>query len=227
MAYTLLKQFSTNDIKGILFDLDGVILDTEKLYSRFWQEALKAYGYNISLEDVAGLRSLNNTLAKEYLEKLLNTKINYDEIHALRVNLMEEWIDKNGVEAKHGINELLDYLEENNIAYAITTSSPHDRIKKYLEKVNLYDRFNLIFSVKEVKMGKPYPDIYLYGAKMLNLEPNECLAIEDSENGILSAFRANTISVLIPDQDKPTNLALNSSYVLADRLNDVIELLKK
>ena len=139
---------------------------------------------------------------------------------------MDAWVDIHGVDLKPGIRELLDYLHENSIACAITTSSPIDRTRRYLSAHNLLHSFNKLCSGYDVPKGKPEPDIYLYGAASLNLRPEECLALEDSPAGILSAHRAGCLPVMIPDQDQPNEDTLNLLYAKADTLSDIISLLK-
>ena len=227
MSYKILKPQLKKSIKAVLFDMDGVVLDTEKLYTRFWLEAITKCGYKITKEEVLGLRSLNRVNATKDLEDLFKKKIDYDLIHNLRIELMDKWILENGVEAKPGIYELLDYLEVNKIPFAITTSSPMERIKRYLTPLGLFERFKHICTAYEVKNGKPAPDIYLYGAKTLGIDPSKCLALEDSHAGLLSAYQAKALNVMIPDQDLPKENDLEIAFAISDSLKDIISLIEE
>ncbi len=227
MSYKILKPELKGRAKGVLFDLDGVILDTEKLYNRFWREALAKLGYNMSFEEALGLRSLNRAGTTKYLNELFNADINYDVVHELRVDLMEAYINENGVDLKPGVVELLDYLNSNNIPCAITTSSPLPRVKKYLALHNIENRFNYLCSAHDVKHGKPAPDIYLYGAECLGLDPKDCIAVEDSKTGMEAAFRAGTMSIIVPDLDEPDSETLGFTFARAFGLIDIIALIEE
>lgn len=211
--------------QGVLFDMDGVILDTEKLYTRFWQEAAISLGYPMTLEQSLGLRSLNRSFGQAKMESYFGPGVDYDAIRNRRIEMMDAFIHKNGVEAKPGIHTLLDALDENRLPRAITTSSPMERVKEYLIPLGLFDRFDDIVTGYDVAKGKPAPDIYLLGAKTLGLPPENCLALEDSPAGITSAFTAGCMPVLIPDQDSPDGETLKKAFAMCDSLEDVIGLL--
>ena len=227
MAFEILKPEwgALRPIRGILFDMDGLVLDTEKLFTRFWMEAAQAHGYPMTKAQALGMRSLSSAAGQKQLESYFGPTVNYAEVRATRIRLMSAFIAENGVEAKPGIYELLDYLHASGIATAITSSSPTDRIESYLTPLNLYHRFQKICSCHEVPRGKPEPDIYLHGAAQLGLRPEECLALEDSPAGILSAYRAGCLSVIIPDQDHPNAETLSRCYAKADTLADIIDLI--
>lgn len=215
-------------IRGVLFDMDGLVLDTEKLYSRFWAEGARALGFPMTHEQALGLRSLNREACQAKLSSYFGPEIRYSEVKAKRIELMDAFVKENGVEAKPGIRELLSWLKAQGIRTAITTSSPQDRIAEYLGYVGLLDSFDCLCSGYDVPHGKPEPDIYLYGAKCIGLAPEECLALEDSPAGIESAYRAGCLPVLIPDQDVPGGEdTLKRLYAMADSLADVIDILKE
>ena len=220
---TLYKEKSP--VRGVLFDVDGVILDTECLYSRFWMEACHFYGFPMTKAQALQLRSLNKTAGQEKLRALFGPAADYTTIRQKRIELMDAFVEKEGVSAKPGIYTLLDALDERGIPCAITSSSPQQRLESYLTPLNLYHRFKKVISGYDVPRGKPEPDIYLRGAAELGLPPETCLALEDSPAGILSAYRAGCLPVLIPDQDTPGQDTLSLLYAKADTLTDVISLL--
>ena len=213
-------------IRGVLFDMDGLVLDTEKLYTRFWMEAAHDLGYPMTFQQALGLRSLNRNAGQEKLTEYFGPGISYTAVRAHRIELMDAHIAKYGIEVKPGIFELMDYLHANGIASAITSSSPMENIQQHLSAHNLLHRFDRLCSGYGVPNGKPAPDIYLYGAASLGLDPRECLALEDSPTGILSAYRANCLPVMIPDQDQPNAETEALLYAKADSLTDIIDLLK-
>lgn len=212
-------------IRGVLFDMDGLVLDTEKLYTRFWMEALHFYGFPMTLPQALKLRSANAKLSEEILKGYFGPTVDYRKCHAKRVELMDAFIKEHGVEPKPGISELLDALDARGIPAAITSSSPRDRIEQHLASVNLLHRFAKICSGYEVPNSKPAPDIYLHGAASLGLPPGNCLALEDSPTGILAAYRAGCISVMVPDLDQPDDSTEKKLCAKAETLLDVIGLL--
>ena len=227
MAYEILKPERSRPVKGVLFDMDGLVLDSEILYTRFWREAAQEMGIPMTWEQSLGMRSLNRTLAQEYLDRCFGPGIDYVALRAIRIRRMDAWIDEHGVDPKPGVYELLDYLHKSGIPCAITTSSPLDRVKAHLTPLGLYEKFDKLCSGYEVERGKPFPDIYLYGAEKLGLDPADCLALEDSPAGIESAFRAGCLPVVIPDQDEPSAETLTRSFARAHRLDDLCGMIEK
>ena len=224
MAFNILKQ-DTPRIRGVLFDMDGLVLDTEKLYCRFWQEGAQALGFPMTREQALGMRSLNKNAGQKQLEGYFGSSADYTAIRTKRIELMDAYIAENGVDLKPGIGELLDYLEAKQIPCAITSSSPMDLIRTYLAHHGLDTRFTALCSGHDVPNGKPAPDIYLHGAATLGLRPEECLALEDSPAGITSAYQAGCFPVIIPDLDQPSADTLSRCFAKADSLADIIDLL--
>ncbi|MBR4027387.1 MAG: HAD family phosphatase [Lachnospiraceae bacterium] len=221
------EKIDTTTIRGILFDMDGLVLDTEKLYTRFWQEAAQYFGYPMTKEQALGMRSLNRNAGIAQLESYFGKGIDYEAIRNKRIELMNVFVEKEGVTLKSGIHKLLLYLKEKGIKTAIATSSPLERTKTYLSSVGLEHAFDELVSGYMVKQGKPEPYIYLYAAQKLGLKPEECMVLEDSPTGILAAYRANCIPVMIPDQDLPNEETKQMLYAEAESLESVIRLLRK
>lgn len=213
--------YKDTEIKGILFDMDGVILDTEKLYTRFWVEAAQSRGYPMTYEMALGMRSLSREAGERQLKAYLGEEADYFAVRETRIRIMEAFIEENGVELKPGIHELLAYLKEHGIKTSIATSSPLDRTKKYLAQVGLVDAFDALVSGHMVEHGKPEPDIYLYAASNLGLKPEECLVLEDSPTGILAAYRAGCVPVMVPDQDEPDAVTKTRVYAVVKDLLSV------
>lgn len=218
-------QLRQSAIRGVLFDMDGVVLDTEKLYCRFWREAAMALGYPMTVEQALGMRSLNAQAGQAKLESYFGPGVSRELMKQKRVELMDTYVNVHGVDPKPGIHELLDALKERSIRTAITTSSPMDRVRRYLAPLGLLEKFDCLCSGHDVPHGKPEPDIYLHGAASVGLQPSECLAIEDSHAGVLSASRAGCLTVLIPDLDEPAEETLIPLYACCEKLLDIVDLL--
>lgn len=224
MSYTIYKQKNMH-IRGVLFDMDGVVLDTEKLYARFWAEAAKALGYAMTYEQALGMRSLNSSAGQAKLESYFGPGVSRAEMRAKRVELMDAYVAEHGIDAKPGIYELLDRLKGQGIKTAIATSSPMPRAIAYLERLGLLEKFDCICSGHDVKQGKPAPDIYLHAATSVGVPPENCLAIEDAPAGIQSANAAGCWPVLVPDLDGSDDEMRKILYAEADSLLDIIRLL--
>ncbi len=225
MSFTILAPQRRAKIKGVLFDMDGVILDTEKLYARFWAEACVEYGFPMTHEQSLGMRGLSRNDGQAYLTKLFGSEIDYSVIRACMTERMDAFVETHGIETKNGAVELLKFLKEREIPCALTTSSPIERVQEQLGRLNLIRMFDQICSAFLVEHGKPEPDIYLYGAKSLGLEPEECLSAEDSYTGLLSAYRAGTMNVLVPDLVPADENDRHIAFALADSLSDLKEMI--
>ena len=212
-------------IKAVLFDLDGTLLDTEKYFRICWPKAFAHFGYTMTDEQALSIRSLGRPYAPETLAKISgDPNFDYTAVRAYRSELMEKMLAKNGLQVKAGAVELLEFLKERSIVRAVATASPKDRSERYLQKVGILDYFDRIISATMVKNGKPAPDIYQFACKELGFEPSECIAVEDSPNGILSASRAGCRVVMVPDQDEPTPEIEALLYAKKNTLADVKEL---
>ena len=228
MAITVYKPEwgAERPIRGVLFDMDGLVVDTEKLYSRFWREACAFYGHTMTYEQSLQMRGLGGQAGENKLHGFFGKDADYMTLRNKRIELMDAFVDEHGVELKPGIFELMDFLEENRIPAAITSSSPIPRIRKFLAPYGLDSRFAALCSGRDVPKGKPAPDIYLAGARALNLPPEHCLALEDAPAGIESAFRAGCLPVMIPDLDPPGENTIPMLYASADCLREVPLLIK-
>ncbi len=213
-------------VKAVIFDMDGLILDTEKLLVRYWCQAANEAGFPMQREHALNIRSLHRKFAIPYLQGLFGEEFDYVKIRNRRMELMTEALAENGLELKKGVCELLDFLKEQGISAAIATATDLERTKDYLGRVGIFDRFDRIVCATMVEYGKPKPDIYLYAAEQLGLAPSECMALEDSPNGVRSAAAAGCVTVMVPDLT-PSDEELNGLiFAQADSLLDVPEIIR-
>ena len=213
-------------IKGAVFDMDGLMLDTEKLLVKFWRQAAAEYGYEMTFEHVLGIRSLSRKYSVPKLKAIFGEQFEFEQIRSRRIELMNSYIDENGFEIKKGLFELLDYLRDNGYKIAVATATDRIRAGIYLERAGAIDYFDEIICGDMVKNGKPEPDIYLTAVEKLGLGPNECAAFEDSPNGIISAYRAGCRVIMIPDLSQPDDEIkpmLSAVYESIDKAVDFFE----
>ncbi|MCH5299082.1 MAG: HAD family phosphatase [Ruminococcus sp.] len=209
------------NIKGVIFDMDGVILDSEKLYVRFWKEAGRACGYPWEVEHSLAIRSLARPYAIERLKGFFGEDFDYDRVRNMRIELMNAYIAEHGIEPKPHADYILNWLRENGYKIAVATATPLERTEEYLRRVGLLSYFDKIISAHMVEHGKPAPDIYLRASKELGLSPEECVALEDSLNGLRSANSAGCNAVMVPDLDEPNDEAKKLICAVAADLKDV------
>ncbi|MBD5144244.1 MAG: HAD family phosphatase [Ruminococcus sp.] len=214
-------------IKGIIFDMDGLMLDTETLLAKYWIQASQEFGFPMQLEHVLGIRSLSAIYAKPKLQAIFGKNFNYEQIRARRRELTTQHLETYGIEKKSGLDKLLIYLHENNYQIAVATATDYKRTELYLKQVQVYDYFDKFICGDMVKKGKPDPEIYLTACHELNLLPAQCMALEDSPNGILSAFQAGCKSVMIPDLSQPDDDLKHKLYACVPDLSCVIDLLER
>ncbi len=211
----------SNKIKAVIFDMDGTLIDTEKYYRIFWPKALAEFGYHMTDEQALSMRSLGRPFAPVRLKEMFGEELDYYAVRDKRKELMEECLDREGIRVKPGAFELLQYLREHNITAAIATATDLQRAGKYLDLTGLRPYFDRVISATMVQEGKPSPDIYLYACEQLGLKPEECLAVEDSPNGVISAYRAGCLVAMVPDQTQPDEELCALLYMKVDNLLEI------
>ena len=214
-------------LKAVIFDMDGLLFDTESLLVKFWHEAGMKYGYNITPEHVISIRSLARVKAIPVFQGYFGSGFDYEAVRNERIRLMNEYINEYGLAKKKGVDDILRFLKSNNVKMALATATDSKRTPLYLKKAGMYEYFDEIICGDMVKIGKPEPDIYRLAVKTLGLEADECMALEDSPNGLISAKRAGCIPVMVPDLSEPDEELLSCIYAREDSLIDVISLIKK
>lgn len=214
-------------IKGIVFDMDGLMFDTERLSVRGWAFAGKQMGFDITEAMALKTLGLNIRDTERILRNVLGEGFDFSGAREIKVDYMTSYIERNGIPKKAGLTELLDYLTANHFKITVATSTERERAQYYFEKAGISKYFNKIVCGDMIEHGKPEPDIYLKASEILGVDPDECLALEDSPMGILSAYRAGVKPVMIPDLLQPDEKTSSLLYAKLSTLLDVIELLSK
>ena len=187
-----------------IFDMDGTLIDTEKYYNRCWVQAVRDAGFFITPGQALEFRSLGRPFAPERFRELFGDGFDYHAVREHRKKLMEEMIREEGLALKPGVTALLKELKSHGLRPMIATATDMERTERYLRQLGIYDCFDRIISAVMVKKGKPAPDIYLYACEQAGRKPQECIAIEDSPNGVRSAAAAGCKVVMIPDLTPPS-----------------------
>jgi HAD superfamily hydrolase (TIGR01509 family) len=217
---------SNRKIKAVIFDMDGLMFDSERVGRDFWIQAGKEFGYVITAEQHALLLGLTVPDAANILRGIFGEDFPFDDIRARRLQLARELYQQQGVPLKPGLPELLDWLEENDIPKAVATSTDYPPAMEKLIKTGIAQRMNAVITGDQVKNGKPAPDIFLAAAEKMAVSPQNCLVLEDSEAGIRAAHAAGMVPVMVPDLKPPSEDARRLAHRIVASLHEVRELLQ-
>ncbi len=208
-------------VKAVIFDMDGTLIDSEKLYRKYWPMAFAKFGYEMSDERALEIRSLGRPFGPKQYRAWYGEDLDYSAIRTYRTQLIEDDIRQNGLQAKPGTTEILTFLKERGVIRAIATATDPERTGRYLKLAGLDGWFDTVVSATMVAEGKPSPDVYRYACETLGLSPDECLAVEDAPNGIRSAYRAGLRVVMVPDQTEPDEELRKLLFARVDTLADI------
>jgi len=183
---------------AVIFDMDGLVLDTESTYMAAWKQAASVMGYDFS-EDFC--RSLSGLHYQDIALKLIDycgAEFDLQRFNRLSGDCWRDHVNVHGINIKHGFSGLLEVLIRHKIPYCLATNSLAVNALECLELAGIQEVFPIVISRDHVQQGKPEPDIFLKAAEVLQVDISRCLVIEDSHAGILAAFRAGAVSAFIP-----------------------------
>ena len=186
-------------IQGILFDMDGLMFDTESLSLAGWKQAGERLGLKITDEIVATFRGMGNRERRRRFGEATGEPELYEKAQELRTEYIDRRIRENGVPVKPGLRELLQFLREEGIPAALATSTERDKAMWYLRLAGVEEYFTASVCGAEVEHSKPAPDIFLKAAEKLGADPKACIVLEDSPNGLMAAKAAGCMAVCVPD----------------------------
>jgi beta-phosphoglucomutase len=210
---------------AFIFDLDGVIVDTAKYHFLAWRNLANELGFEFTEEHNELLKGVSRVRSLEILLGIGNVELSEEQKQHFLIKKNEEYLGyvnkMTSDEILPGIKELLAFLDENNIKYALGSASKNAPL--ILEKVGLLNRFTALVDGNDVSKAKPDPEVFLIGAKKLNMKPEDCIVVEDAIAGVEAANAANMMSIGIGD----ANLLSEANYVLADTSEFTTEFLIK
>ncbi len=183
--------------KGAIFDMDGLLFDTECMYQQTWREI--AQEKNIKLDD-SFTKAVSGTNG-EHMRRVIEKYYHVSDGAAIQKECMERVKEKLSVSVpiKKGVQEILDFFQKKNIRMAVASSSSTEQIQSNLKIAGISEYFLSIVSGSEVKAGKPAPDIFIYAAEKIDCKPEECFVFEDSKNGIKAGYAAGCSTIMVPD----------------------------
>ncbi len=186
-------------IKAVLFDMDGTIFDTERIYREEWFYAAEAVGFDEMEELLARIFGTSEKDIGTYVYKTYGEDFPYEKMLSIRADRIANRVAEEGVPLKAGVPEVFDRLREKGIVSALATSAPKFRVDDFLARSGLREKFSVVITGERVTRSKPAPDIFLLAAKELGLRPEECMVVEDSHNGAKGGYNARMPVVLVPD----------------------------
>ena len=205
---------------SVIFDMDGTLLDTQKICILAWEHAGLNQGFKGAGDNLSKVFGMNEAGWTEYIRETF-TNVDVDRFVA---EMKQYIIDNLVVKFMPGAKELLDYLKENNIKIGLASGSSRASILHHLKEVEAIDYFDAIVGGEEVLNGKPAPDIFLLTAERLGVEPKDCFVFEDSSNGILSAHRAGMKGVAVPHISLFSKEIEDVMYAKIESLDKAIEI---
>ena len=211
---------------AVIFDLDGLLADTEIISLKVYQELLKDFGIPFTEETYS--RDYSGHREEENVQRFLDTydlPWNFDQTLD-KVYELEAQILAKGVNLKKDAKNLLTYLQKEGVPIALATSSVESRARMILDSNGILSLFDHLVFAKDVKRSKPYPDIFLKACSDLNVLPENCLVLEDSEAGIEAASRAGIPVICIPDLKIPAQSFLNKTEQVFQDLDAVRDYLE-
>ncbi len=214
-----------NNTKAIIFDLDGVIVDTAKFHYLAWRKMANDLGFDISLEQNEKLKGVSRVHSLEQILGWGNKTVEKAEFERLMSSKNEDYLERiahmNEEDLLPGVKKVLDYLTKNNIPYALGSASKNAR--PILKGLKIENRFSAIVDGNDVTKAKPDPEVFLVAAKKLNISPQDCVVFEDSLAGVEAANRAGMISVGIGDKE----VLKKADYNFTDFTEIDLEFIKK
>ncbi len=214
------------NVKLVIFDMDGLIFDTERLSYESWREAANKFNINFDLNLLYKLLGTNHESVRNTLNKEFANKINVDDYIMERNKIYLSKILNGEVEKKKGIEELLEYLTSKGIKKAVATSSNREVAYKLLKEAKIYDYYDYILCGDEVKKSKPDPEVFLTVANKLNVHTSKCIVLEDSEAGTIAANKAMMIPIIIPDLKEPSKEIEKLAFKKLDNLEEVVNVIE-
>jgi HAD superfamily hydrolase (TIGR01509 family) len=212
-------------ITAILFDMDGLMIDTERMAQRAWQQAGAEFGF--TLPDALYLQAVGRTAkATEALFRAgLGADFPFEAVYARKQHYLYTAIDEEGIPTKKGLMELLDLVDQQGLVKAVATSTARVLAIKKLTAARLLHRFATMVCGDEVVQGKPAPDIFLAAAAKLGTAPANCLVLEDSSAGIQAAHAAGMRAVWVPDLIQPSPEITPLAHCVVHDLHEVCTLI--
>ncbi len=211
------------EIEAVIFDMDGVLFDTERMYLNAWKLLGDKYGFADAEQSAIECIGLSFADSSELLKKKYGEHFKLSEYQEEIHHMVPEKMFRDGMPLKPGAKEILQYLSDIGYPLGLASSTITYRVQQFLEKAELKQYFDIIVGGDMIEHSKPDPQIYLLACEKLGYKPEDTVAVEDSRNGILSAYNAGMMTFMVPDIVQPNEEVLKMVSKKFDSLFGVKE----
>lgn len=214
-------------VEAFVFDMDGVIFDTETIILKCWEKIASENGL-VGMHDVfcRGIGATENQTRKIMLD-YYGDQFDYDKLSKQASTLFHKIENEQGLPMKPGVVELLELLQKKNIPAGLASSTKLALVEKELKDANIYQFFKVVIGGDLLEKSKPEPDIYLMACDKLKVEPHKAIAVEDSFNGIRSAYSAGMSPIMVPDLVSPDEEMREKTYMIVQNLMDIASIVNE
>lgn len=214
-------------IQAVIFDMDGLMVDTERLSASCWRKAFEDAGLPFYADILMECRGADPAITRRLFAARLGNGYDWQAVSRAKLAYFKAVTDQEGMPVKPGLRTLLPYLKEHGYAICLATSTEEARARQYLQSAGVWNYFDRRVFGPMFEHYKPAPDIFLKAAELLGLPAAKCLVLEDSPNGIRAAAAAGALAMMIPDMTPATDDLRPLLFAEGASLLDVIPVLQK
>lgn len=213
-------------VSGIIFDMDGVLIDSERQSNEGWLWAAGQLGVDMPMWLIDSFKGAPAELCCKFFDDYYKGVIDYWEAKELRTQHVYKIRETEGIPVKKGVKDIFEYIRNNGLKCAVATSTRRESAEKTLHEIGVWDYLDAVVYGDEVEHGKPEPDIFLRAAKAIGVNPSEAVVVEDSINGIKAGYAAGMRVVHIPDTIAIDDDIRKLTYMVCDDLNGLIDVVE-
>ena len=210
---------------GIIFDLDGLVIDSERSYFAAWQMAAQMMGYELSNSFCQSLSGLSWPLVEQKIQSRLGDDFDSTEFARLSGDFWREYVQEKGIGVKEGFFELLEIIQMRQIPYSLATNSSSHNARECLAWAGLENIFPCLVGKDQVERGKPAPDVFIKAAELIKQPLEKCMILEDSLTGVMAASQTRAKTVFIPSVQPPDDDAVQLADYRFASLKDLADAL--
>ena len=214
-------------IRGVIFDQDGLMFDTERISAESWSLAGDDIGFHLEESFLCTIRGMNRADAAARFHEIFGDTLDFEGLRDRKNEYFHKLLRERGVPVKPGLKELLAYLEEHGYKMILATASTKEYSQRNLKEVGVDRYFAQMVTGDMVTHAKPDPEVFLRAAEMLGEAPEACMVLEDSLNGVEAGLRGGFVTVMVPDMTQPDEAMRSRVHAVCDSLRDVIGVLEQ
>jgi HAD superfamily hydrolase (TIGR01509 family) len=213
-------------VSGIIFDMDGILIDSERQSNEGWIWAAGQLGVDMPMWLIDSFKGAPAELCCKFFDDYYKGVIDYWEAKELRTQHVYKIRETEGIPVKKSVKDIFEYIRNNGLKCAVATSTRRESAEKTLHEIGVWDYLDAVVYGDEVEHGKPEPDIFLRAAKAIGVNPSEAVVVEDSINGIKAGYAADMRVVHIPDTIAIDDDIRKLTYMVCDDLNGLIDVVE-